>query len=444
MADEVELTNTQTEKLLLFQDLTSIDDLDRCRVLLEEHNWDIEVAVQDTLSIQEGSPSVFHPPSERAPPVVDNAIDQRLFRPLPPPATSPGLLGWSYLILTFPLRMLYNTLLGLLNFAFRLVRPDPIRSVTDPLGDVISFINDFDVRYGPNHPVFYQGTYSQVLNDAKRELKFLLVYLHSEDHQDTPEFCRGTLCSPEVTQFINTRILFWGCSVNTPEGYRVSQALRENGYPFLAVIVLRENRMTVVARMEGMAKPAQLITRLEQVMEENEMSLIAARAERHERNLNQTIRRQQDEAYLESLKADQEKERIRREVQEVQEREEQERRDEELARQRRTEEIHRLKIELVDQVPEEPPSSHPDCIRIVIKFPDGTRLERRFLKSHSMKVLYYFVFCHDLSPSNFQVVTNFPRRVLHCEPTKDDPEPASFANAGLGPMEMLFVHDLDA
>lgn len=31
----------------------------------------------------------------------------------------------------------------------------------------------------------------------------------------------------------------------------VSQALRENTYPFLAVIVLRLNRMTVVARIEG-------------------------------------------------------------------------------------------------------------------------------------------------------------------------------------------------
>jgi len=28
-------------------------------------------------------------------------------------------------------------------------------------------------------------------------------------------------------------------------------ALRENTYPFLAVIVLKDNRMTVVARIEG-------------------------------------------------------------------------------------------------------------------------------------------------------------------------------------------------
>ena len=30
----------------------------------------------------------------------------------------------------------------------------------------------------------------QALNDAKKELRFLLVYLHSSEHQDTDEFCR--------------------------------------------------------------------------------------------------------------------------------------------------------------------------------------------------------------------------------------------------------------
>ena len=29
----------------------------------------------------------------------------------------------------------------------------------------------------------------QALEVAKRELRFLLVYLHSEDHQDTDRFC---------------------------------------------------------------------------------------------------------------------------------------------------------------------------------------------------------------------------------------------------------------
>ena len=50
-----------------------------------------------------------------------------------------------------------------------------------------------------------------------------------------------------------------------------------------------------------------LIQRLDQLMSDNESSLVAARADREERSFNQSLRQQQDEAYLESLKADQEK-----------------------------------------------------------------------------------------------------------------------------------------
>ncbi len=104
-------------------------------------------------------------------------------------------------------------------------------------------------------------------------------------------FCRNTLCNAELAEYINTEMLFWACNTNSPEGYRgvhcftaccifkrtgkadvsqqlcsvttasrknsvlshfaVSQALRENTYPFLALVVLRDNKMTVVARIEG-------------------------------------------------------------------------------------------------------------------------------------------------------------------------------------------------
>ncbi len=32
----------------------------------------------------------------------------------------------------------------------------------------------------------------QALNAAKQELRFLLVYLHGDEHQDTQQFCRYT------------------------------------------------------------------------------------------------------------------------------------------------------------------------------------------------------------------------------------------------------------
>lgn len=40
-------------------------------------------------------------------------------------------------------------------------------------------------------------------------------------------------------------------------------------------------------------------------------------------------------------------------------------------------------------MPSEPDVNHPDAIHIVIKLPCGERLDRRFLKTHSLEVTCY-------------------------------------------------------
>ena len=62
------------------------------------------------------------------------------------------------------------------------------RRRTDPTADVRVFREGFESKYGTTHPTFHAGSYSQVLDEAKKELKFLLVYLHCADHQ-------GVYCS---------------------------------------------------------------------------------------------------------------------------------------------------------------------------------------------------------------------------------------------------------
>lgn len=75
-------------------------------------------------------------------------------------------------------------------------------------------------------------------------------------------YFRETLSHSEVVTYVNSNMIFWACSITTSEGYRVSQALRENGYPFLALIVLHDSRMTVVGRMEGYFPAHELVDRL--------------------------------------------------------------------------------------------------------------------------------------------------------------------------------------
>ena len=63
--------------------------------------------------------------------------------------------------------------------------PSPPRPA-DPVQDVNEFIAEFEASYGPEHPVFLRGSYSQALSAAKQQLKPLVVYLHCSDHQVGP------------------------------------------------------------------------------------------------------------------------------------------------------------------------------------------------------------------------------------------------------------------
>ncbi|VDO71507.1 unnamed protein product [Schistosoma curassoni] len=132
--------------------------------------------------------------------------------------------------------------------------------VTDPVGDVRNFIQHFKETYGSvntsfdvdgnsnptesstsdSFPPFFEGTYADAVQEAKQSLRFLIVYLHGDSHEDTHRFCKDILQSEDVLRFLrnSNELLFWGCNIESPEGYRVSRTLREHTYPFIGVIGL--------------------------------------------------------------------------------------------------------------------------------------------------------------------------------------------------------------
>lgn len=445
MNNDIALSPEQTEKMLQFQDLTGIEDISLCRDALQRHNWDLETAVQDQLNIKEGRPSVYsvtRAPTNDVPVVYSDPSLQQIFIAEPPGLPFPwrwaGTFGF---IASFLFRFVYNTFTSFLDFTRSIFWNRPrYPEVTDPVGDVVSYINEFEESYGRRHPVFYQGTYAQALNDAKLELRFLIVYLHS-DNQDCASFCRNTLTSQEMIDFLNAHaVIFWSCSSSKSEGRRVMHALHAKSFPFMGVIILRDNVMTLVARLEGLMETSVLVNRLQSVIENNEQILYAARASRMERIVNQSIREQQDEAYMESLRADQEKQRQR-------ELEREEIRKIELEKQKLIQdelmkklELENQKVEYAERIPEEPSSSHPDCVCISFKMPNGDRLERRFLTTHTLRDIYYYIFCNPNLSGRFEIATNFPKKILDCSMTSV----LTLQDAGLRKREVLFVYDLES
>jgi len=448
-----DLDEEQMDKLIQLQGLTGLDDLGVCRALLESQGWDLEAVAREHLGITEPAGPHPTPPLEEEPPLAARAP--------PAPARRGGevwqrprdAMGWLLYILSLPARVFSGGLGAVWAFVTSLfgLPPRPTSQVRDPVGDVANFLEEYERSYGANHPPFHRGSYAQALEVAKRELRFLLVYLHSEDHQDTDQFCTEVMANQEVVDYLSQSMLVWACSVRRPEGYRVSQALRESTYPCLAMIVLRQNRMVVVGRQEGFIQAEPMLAWLRQTVTDYEAFIVAARAERDERNLDREIRNEQEQAFQETLRRDQEREQriaeedLRRQEEAAEE--ERKRQEEERARKAeldRVAMIQQQKIELASEIPDEPEASDPMAVRVLIKLPGGQRLERRFLMSHSLKHIYYFVFCHPDSPNEFEIVSNYPKRRLACKPTEESPEPITLEEAGFSKSEMLFVNDLES
>ncbi|CAD5122402.1 DgyrCDS10831 [Dimorphilus gyrociliatus] len=397
MANDEDLSSEQTDKLVQFQDITGIEDMERCREVLQDNDWNLERAVQRHLG--------------------DTTSDTtERFYPEPTLEINPEV---------------------------RLLRPDVRRAVTDADGDVRRFIREFDEKYGENHPSFYSSSYSSAIRSAKQNLQFLIVYLHSDKHSDTDSFCSDVICSETIrTWFQRRNAMFWGCSVELPEGHRVSGILRENVYPFLAVIVLKENKMMVVGRMEGFCSADVLVERLDTVVESNEASLIAEMAARQERARAADLREQQDEAYLATLRADQEKERLKRQEQEQEERLRNEQAEKEMQL------VNRKKKAEESLSPE--PTNSEDSIKVILKLPEGPRIERKFDKKHNLSELHDFVLSRNDMPDSFELLTNFPTKViLRSENAENCNEyerlkSITFEEAQITGTTLLFVRDLDA
>ncbi|XP_063698420.1 FAS-associated factor 2 [Culicoides brevitarsis] len=460
------ISPSQTVKVQQFQEITGIDDVNRCRDILIRNGWDLEVAMQEEMNLREGRPSLYATES-RPPAVINDRFLQQVFTtkaPVGPPQGFGGLIGY---VVNLVFNFCYSTLTQIFTTFIDIFRGQE-RIVTDPVQDVLQFIQTFKEK-NPIHPVFYQGTYSQALNDAKRELKFLLILIHSEQKTESVNFCRDTLSNPEVIEYINHNMILWGCDVASPEGFRVSHSTNaRNVYPTMLMICLRNNKMTIVGRLEGNCTPEELLRRIRSVVQENDIYLTQQRLDRLERSLNQSIRQQQDAAYELSLKADQEKERKKQEELAKQKRIQDELEAEKQAEHQRKVDIENMKLELASTVPSEPLATDEGVVMLVFKLPSGVRLERRFLSKHSLKDICTFIFCHPDAPDCFEITTNFPKRVLitsdaitketsnsaNCDNSnhhvssavqqRSNPEQTTMLEAGLKNREVLFINDLDA
>ena len=184
-----------------------------------------------------------------------------------------------------------------------LVAPGP-RPPTGALA-VRRFESGFEEAHGPVHPVFYRGSLQQALGHSRREAKFLLVYLHAADHPNCETFAAAVLASQPFSAFVDENFVLWVADVAAPDGLQARRATRVQELP--AVIMLAHGdiaaphagggpaQQLMTIQGERLLDAERLVAHLRQTLTGFNHMLAAARAEAHERQMDQMLRAQQQE-----------------------------------------------------------------------------------------------------------------------------------------------------
>lgn len=305
---------------------------------------------------------------------------------------------------------------------------------------LISDIESMEIR----RPDFLECSYSQAIYFAKHDVKWLMIYIQSDEHDDTPKFVNEILLNSKFLNFIHERdMLCWGGDIKQNDAFQVANAFKITKLPFIGLLCLTVNStptgtgvvqstptMSLVLKIQGITLKAdsnsvnvdKIINKMHKAYQKYNPTLVSLAADRNERETATNIRRRQDEAYERSLAMDRARAQQR----------ERERREREEAERREQDKKQWLKWRKSQLFPEPSQDRKGDYARIAIRLPDGKRITRRFDKSCTIEEIYAFIECNYLNDVedveedqiqrpfdyahiyNFNLVQIMPKAVLEC------------------------------
>ncbi|KAK0280254.1 UBX domain-containing protein 10 [Friedmanniomyces endolithicus] len=449
---DFDITSLSEEQQLALQQFTSVTDseLNAAIPLLQKCQWNAQIAITrffdgdadtvdpaaeaarappppplqpgrrsetliDSLSPRSHSSRRQHDQRPDTVPRIVPTPDSQLSRPLPFPIS---LLLLPFNLTYTLLQRLLGTITYLCPFLPRLLSrfrpsPPPRRRHLNPRDTTARFIRDFETEYNlsphSNTLPFAESGYAQAFDQAKRDLRFLLVVLLSPEHDDTAQFVRDTLLAPEIVAFLNDsakhELVLWAGSVQDAEAYQVASGLGVTRFPYACLIVQSPAAetgsgggagMTRVATFAGPVTAHDFLAKMREAMAKQRPELEGLRRKRREQMEGRSILREQASAYERSLAQDREKARVKREELAQMEKVGREAREKgeriEEARRRR-EAWRRWRAR---DIPAEPGSEVRDAVRISLRLLSGERVVRKFRPEAGVEEVYAFVECYDL------------------------------------------------
>ncbi|KAF7695414.1 FAS-associated factor 1 isoform X2 [Silurus meridionalis] len=313
---------------------------------------------------------------------------------------------------------------------------------------LLHFTSEFSSRYGECHPVFFIGSLEASSQEAfygkARDRKLLAIYLHNDESVLSNVFCSQMMCAESIVSYLSQNFITWAWDVTKEAnkarlltmctrhfGSVVAQTIRTykiDQFPLLLIVMGKRTSNEVLNVIQGNTTVDDLMMRLMGAMEIFTAQQQEDIRDEDEREARELVKREQDEAYRLSLEADRKK-------REAQEREEAEQVRQEQIRKEQEEEREAIRLSLEQTLPPEPKEETGEPIsKLRVRTPSGEFLERRFLGSCKLQVLFDFVASKGYPSDEFKLLTTFPRRNI----TQLDPA-WTLLEAKLFPQETLFL-----
>ncbi|KAK7389100.1 hypothetical protein VNO78_23932 [Psophocarpus tetragonolobus] len=311
-----------------------------------------------------------------------------------------------------------------------------------------SFLESFEQQYGTKHPFFYACRFAEAMKLAEQDHKFLFMYLHSPDHPFANVFCKETLCSEPVIQFLDVNFVCWGGLADRGEGVQMVATLSPATFPCCAVIAPAPGEtIAVLQQLEGPLSPAELVGILQRTLEEQGVAFGSAKAKQDQKiRADRRLREEQDAAYLAALHIDKEKEKLNnlpaREIAQ---------KPVEAPNTRNYGKLMNNFINVTKQNSKVNESirekrdkgiankgSESQPTQILIRFPNGERREHTFFYTDTIQSIFSYIDSLGLPGiGNYRLISNFPRRAYGVDQMR-----MTLKETGLYPKATLFLEPL--
>ncbi|CAJ1943811.1 unnamed protein product [Sphenostylis stenocarpa] len=297
----------------------------------------------------------------------------------------------------------------------------PQEHVSQPHDQVVvreewSFLESFEKQYGTKHPFFYACRFGEAMKLAEQDHKFLFMYLHSPDHPFANFFCKETLCSEPVIQFLDVNFVCWGGLTYRGEGLQMVATLSPDTFPCCAVIAPAPGEsIAVLQQLEGPLSPAELVGILQRTLEEQGMAFGSAKAKQEEKiEADRRLREEQDAAYLAALQIDKEKDKLNNlpsgeGVQKQVEAHNTKNYGKLVNNSIKFTKQNNRVNESTKGVASKGSESQPT--QILVRFPNGERREHTFLCTDKIQSIFSYIDSLGLPGiGKYRLISNFPRR----------------------------------